>query len=458
MRTILTGALLLFAIAHAAAQSLVAPVVLVDEAPADQPGAAGESPVRLTLETAISRGLAASHRIEEIRARRAAALAAVNGQEVADRPQITVQVGYTRTNHIDEFGVVRPDGRLNVIFPDIPDNYRARFDIVWPVYTGGRTEAAVRAARAETAAIDADLAVARADVRLEITRAFWALLSARETIRVVEEATRRVGAQLEDVRTRLRTGLVAPNEVLSVEAQAARQGLALLEARQAHDSASAELGRLTGLDPDRPIEPDARMDVVPAAAPPLGELLEAARRNRPERLSLAERAGGIEARGDAARAGARPTVAVTGGIDYARPNPRILPRMDEWRDSWDLNVNATWLLWDGGRRAAEVAELDAASRAARKRLDEFDSLLAVEIRVRRLDLETSRAAIAVADSGVRAAAEARRVVADRFAAGVATSLDLLETQVDLLQAELARTRALANAHRAAAWLERAVGR
>ena len=59
---------------------------------------------------------------------------------------------------------------------------------------------------------------------------------------------------------------------------------------------------------------------------------------------------------------------------------------------------------------------------------------------------------------MRSAAEARRVLAERFGAGVATNTDVLDAQVALLQAELDRTRALANAQLAAARLDRALGR
>ena len=48
-------------------------------------------------------------------------------------PQVALLAGYTRTNHVDEFGI--PGGR--VIYPDIPDNIRSRVDLQWPIYTGG---------------------------------------------------------------------------------------------------------------------------------------------------------------------------------------------------------------------------------------------------------------------------------------------------------------------------------
>jgi outer membrane protein TolC len=66
--------------------------------------------------------------------------------------------------------------------------------------------------------------------------------------------------------------------------------------------------------------------------------------------------------------------------------------------------------------------------------------------------------VVTAAAAVRAASEARRVVAERFAVGVATSTELLDAQVDQLQAELEQTRALANVRLAEARLARALGR
>jgi outer membrane protein TolC len=137
---------------------------------------------------------------------------------------------------------------------------------------------------------------------------------------------------------------------------------------------------------------------------------------------------------------------------------RIFPLRDEWRPSWDLGVNARWLLWDGGRTRAEIAEAEASMRAAEQRIEEYDSLLEVEVRQRLLELEAAGASIAAADAGLRSATEARRVVTERFAAGVATSTEVVDAQVALLQADLDRMRALAGARLAAARLDRAMGR
>ena len=58
---------------------------------------------------------------------------------------------------------------------------------------------------------------------------------------------------------------------------------------------------------------------------------------------------------------------------------------------------------------------------------------------------------------IAAATEARRVVDERFRAGVATSTEVLDAQVALLEAELERTRLNAGLRLSEARLLRAVG-
>jgi outer membrane protein TolC len=363
-----------------------------------------------------------------------------------------------RTNHVDAFGVLMPNNQLRLIYPDIPDNFRTRVDAQWPLYTGGRVQALERAARIEATAAGGDVAATQANLRAEIARAYWALVSASESVRVLDRSLAQVEAHLRDARNRLEAGLVPPNDVLSVEAQQARQEMLRIQAAAGRDVAEAALGRLVDLPPGTRIDPTSALDVPPAAADRFDDLLAAARANRPDRRALSQRVNAAAERTEAAAAARRPTVGVGGGVDYARPNPRIFPREGAWNPSWDASINVDWPLFDGGRAKADVAEAAAAQRAAEARLAEFDSVLALEIRQRLSELASSRAAIEAADTAIRAAAEAHRVVGERFDAGVATSTDVLDAQMTVLQAELDRTQAIALLHVAEAGLARATGR
>jgi outer membrane protein len=414
--------------------------------------------VALTLDEAVRRGLEASPRLAEALARGEAAEAVADQRHAAALPQVAAQAGYTRTNHVEEFGVLLPNNQLRIIYPDIPDNYRTRLDLQWPLYTGGRLAALERAARTEAAAWANNLDAARGDVRLDIARAYWTLLTATETVRVVDESLDQIRAHLGDARNQLAVGLAAPHDVLAVEAQESRQRMLSIQARANQDVAGAELARLVGAAPDTRIQPITALDAPAAPAVSIASLVEAARQNRPERAALLKHLEGAHDRGRAAAAAGRPTIGVAGGVDYARPNPRIFPRHGEWAESWDASLNVNWPLFDGGRARAEVAEAGASTRAAQARLAEFDAALAVEVRQRVSEIESSGAVIAAADAAIRAAREARRVAGERFNAGVATSTDVLDTQVAVLQAELDRTQAIANARLAEARLARALGR
>jgi outer membrane protein TolC len=427
-----------------------------------QPG-----PIRLTLADAVTRGFENSHRLAEARAREEGARAAVTTADLARRPTVGANASYSRTNHVAEFSFPQPNGTRLVVYPDIPDNFMSRVSFQWPIYTAGRIDALERAAEAEAQAAGADIETARADLRLEIVRAYWAAATARESVRVLEESAARAEAQLTDARRRFDVGLIPPNEVSSLEAQRSRERALLIEAGNLRESALIDLRRLIGAAPDTVIELAETLDVAGAsgASGALGalgaevpELVKQALASRPERKALSLRMGGAEARQQAALTATKPTVAFTGGVDYARPNPRIFPRKGEWQESWDVGVSVNWNFYDSGRAKSQAAEAAAAVTATRERIAEFDSIVSADIRQRILDLDSSHAMVRASSDAVRSAAEARRVVTDRFGAGVATSTDVLVAQVALLETELARTRALANVRLAEARLQRVLGR
>src|SRR4051812_48668974 len=82
--------------------------------------------VTMTLDQAIAAGLSNSRRLAELQARLEAAGFAVDEQRAADRPDVNLAGGYTRTNHVDVFVIAAPGRPPQVVYPDIPDNYRTR--------------------------------------------------------------------------------------------------------------------------------------------------------------------------------------------------------------------------------------------------------------------------------------------------------------------------------------------
>ena len=332
-----------------------------------------QAATRLTLSDAIARTMAESHRLAEARARQEGAQAAIRTHQVSDYPTIALNGSYTRTNHVEIFAVPQANGPIRVFYPDIPDNFASHATFQWPIYTGGRSDALVRAAEAEARAATADIDVTRADLRLEVTRAYWGLVTATESVRVVEEALSRADAHLRDVRAQFQAGLIPPNDVAAAETQRSHEELQRIEARNLRSSTLEDLRRLTGLTTD--IVPEAPLTAQRPAAIPAAAVAK-----RAEQLALAERVSASEERVAAIKSGAKPTVSVHAAADYANPNPRFFPRAERWRASWEVGAMVNWNLWDGGRIGAESAEAAAATRALRARQAEVDSLIATEVR------------------------------------------------------------------------------
>jgi outer membrane protein TolC len=363
---------------------------------------------------------------------------------------------------VEEFGVPQAGGGLRIIFPDIPSNYRVRGEVRVPVFTAGRVDAVVGAAAAEQRAATADRRGAEADVRLEVTQVYWTLVTARESIAVLRRALERTDAWVGDVRSRVEAGLLPPNDVLSAQAQRARQSVRLIQAQNDEAAARMALARLIGVDLLQPIEPASPVGQAPAStadlpAQPAASLIARALERRTDREALVARRDSLELAAEAARAAIRPQVAALAALEPARPNPRFVPRMDEWRTSWDVGVTATWPIFDGGRSRAEAAAALAQAGAVTERLRDVDTLIALDVHQRLLDISSTRAAHSAADEGVAAATEAHRVVLERFRAGVATSTDVLDAELALLEAELERTRLAAALRIGEARLARAVG-
>lgn len=418
-----------------------------------------QPPLRLSLEEARSRAMTASQRLAEARARAAVAQGAVAVRAAEDRPSAALLGGYTRTNHVPIFAVPGPGGRgLQVIYPDVPDNYRTRVDLQWPIYSGGRTDALERAAAAEAAAATYEVAAAQSDLRLEVTRAYWALVTADATVTVVERSLARARSQLADIRQRFDAGLVPPNEIAAGQAQESRQRMLLIEAANQRSVSSSELAYLVGAPVTQRIEPADTLELPAQAAGSLDALVAEARDTRDERRAFERRIEAALQQQLAIEAGRRPTITTAAGFDLARPNPRIFPRAAEWKDSWDAGVAITYPLWDGGRVRAQALQAASAVVAARASLAEFDSTLPLEVQRRLLEIDSGRAAVSAADDAVRAAAEALRVVGERYRAGVIAQGEVRDADVELLQAELDRTRAIAGVRLAEAMLARALGR
>ncbi|MEO6221619.1 MAG: TolC family protein [Vicinamibacterales bacterium] len=420
-----------------------------------------QAPLPLTLEQALAKGKATAPRLLENQAREAAAEATRDSRATLGRPTMSASSGYVRTNHVPEYSIPQSDGSTRVLFPDLPNNVRVRTELLWPLWSGGRVDALVTSAEAEVRATQAEFKVAEADLTMEITVAYWTLVTSRELVKVIDQSLKRTDAWVSEVQARLDTGLISPHEVLTAKARRARDQVQRIQAANAAAAAERELARLIGMPGQRvePVSPVEKAWVGLAAltSKTPGDVVALARESRAERTAFTERQSAFRSSAQAAMAALRPRVDALAALEPARPNSRFVPRQDKWHTSWDLGLTVSWSFWDSGRARADRAAAEAQARVLDHRLADFDARVSVDVQERLDEVEAGWAAIAAAQEAVVASEEAHRVLRERYAAGVATSTEVLDAGVALLEAELERTRIQASLRISEARLRRAVG-
>src|SRR5262249_34670399 len=152
------------------------------------------------LPDALARARANAPHLAALESQKAAAEAGLRGAQAEKLPQVGLSGGYTRDSPVDEVSIAFPGQPPRVLVPDLPNYYRLHAGASLPLWTGGRIESAVTAADRQREAAGLDLAGGEKDIELETTVAYWRLVTARESARVLREAETAYEAHLTDAK------------------------------------------------------------------------------------------------------------------------------------------------------------------------------------------------------------------------------------------------------------------
>ncbi|HLG20325.1 MAG TPA: TolC family protein [Bdellovibrionota bacterium] len=417
---------------------------------------ADSSPIRLSLQQAIERARLVAPRLKQLSSLAKAAEASTRAASAGHWPSLNASAGYTRNSGVPELVSTPPGGPPTTIFPNIPDNYRTRVEMNVPLFTGGKVSSTVDSARALESGARKDLTSGESDLTFETTRAYWDLVTAAENQRVLKEALQSYEAHLVDAKNRKRVGMAATNEVLQVQVERDQSELTLIRAQNARQVSEANLRRILDY-PSASIEPADPLETTLASPAAEEDLVARAFRNRPDRAALVSRWEAARAWVNVQKSTYWPQLNAVGGYDYSNPNRKIAPPTAEFEDTWDVGVNMTMNLFEGGKTKANVDQARAQAEALRQQLADTDERIHFEVTSRLMNLQSAVAAFPVAERTVESAKENVSVARNRYRAGVIPSSELLDAETSALRAGLSRADVLARIHVAQADLNRAVG-
>jgi outer membrane protein TolC len=196
---------------------------------------------------------------------------------------------------------------------------------------------------------------------------------------------------------------------------------------------------------------------MPAPQPPAASDIEGLTREaldqRPELKAQALLVTSYEKQASAALWRIAPQISASGSA-FAQS----VPFPTGQKEGWQVTVDLTWTLYDGGWRYGRARQAEAQADQARAADTQTRLQVVQEVQNSARDVEVARTRLGLArkerDTAAEAAASARR----GFEEGIASSLDVLSANEVLFTAEVQVAEAGARLGGALAALDRAVGR
>jgi outer membrane protein TolC len=135
-----------------------------------------------------------------------------------------------------------------------------------------------------------------------------------------------------------------------------------------------------------------------------------------------------------------------------------MPARDKFAGTWDIGIAVSLDVWNWGQTKSQAEQARAQLAQARDARKLLEDQAVLEVTQARLALAQAREKLPVAGQAVGLADENLRMVRERFRQGVALSADVLDAEVYLLQARMARSQASIDLVLAQARMEKALGR
>lgn len=301
------------------------------------------------------------------------------------------------------------------------------------LFDGGANLHTLRAARASTRAVDARVAAAELQLRLEVGAAYYGLLQAMHALGVEAELLESAHEQLRMMERRFEIGSARREEVLGAEATVAAQERQMLQAQGEVDKARLRLLQQLGVpltasidavDEIPPVFDPARLD----AATLIADALEASPRLVERESSV--RAAELEAK--AARGSRWPkiTASASYGRSISQENYAALFDLDPPNSRSNFTLSASLPIFDRFQTSSAITQAEAAREDAREALRAERLAVEAEVRAALVDLRNAYRSVQLADRALELSQERLALTQERYRTGTSVGFIELQNAID----------------------------
>lgn len=330
--------------------------------------------------------------------------------------------------------------------------YSQEINVSWPIWTFGKVEGAIDAARYQKNIADLNVYKTEADTKLAAVQAYYQYLEAIKLAEVQAQSVTDYASHLNNVQQQFDAGIVAKLDVLSSNVSLANAKQKSIAADNTRDVAEANLNNIMRVPMNTTLKPLDKNFPEPEFDLTMEQAILMAQKYRWELVEADYGVKAAEASLRSAKAGYLPTVSVGGGYSWKEASVTAVDK-----DDWAVQGGLSWSLWDGGATQASVKKADAAVKTAQETLLQAREKIELEVRQDYLNVLSYKEQIRAAEASVAQAEEAYKIATVRYSSGVGINLDVLDAELALNTARTNYITALYNYNIGLATLEHAMG-
>jgi outer membrane protein len=287
---------------------------------------------------------------------------------------------------------------------------------------------------AKATLLSADLAFndTHRKVIFQVAAAYYRLLNAQGQRQAAEVSLRNAQAIEEDAQSRLNNGLATKPDVLESTAARAQSDYELQAAIGAESIAWGDLTTSMGLPPDTRFQIQDIKDLATpkAVADSVDQELDRALVQRPELLEQLARARAASASVKQVRSTYFPTLNFTGdgGLIRAYGQQDLLPGHYAQGESWAVDLQLKWTLFDGARREYQIAQAQAERKSAQATIDALRDQIADEVWSAYSNMFTALRQQQAAAALLTASGQSYEAARESYGYGLRNLLDVISAQ------------------------------
>ena len=348
-------------------------------------------------------------------------------------PQISVSAGYTYLDPGSEMSFF--GSPMLKFMPN--DNYEAKVTAKATLFDFGKRGSTVDLAKTGKRTAEHTLELSRRELSFQAVQLFYGILFIRESITVEQKEIAALSKALDFTTKRYKTGAATRFDVLSTEVRIAAAKSKMLDLNHELLRQELTLRRLTGIADNLPLNIQGTFAITPAAHENNG-LVNRALEQRIEMQLANDHEHAARQRRSIAMKDGLPVV--SGSASYGVTNG-LMPDINEIRENFVGSLHLEVPLFSGFKTSAERQEATALMHAAANRKFDTQQQVKSDVEETAHALETASEKITTTEVQVQQAKLAAEHARARYENGMATALDLLNTEASLSQAELAKLQA-----------------